>query len=282
MYNLNELRSIDLNIIILYLYNGIEDGTNERYNTRKYSLPSKNKIAITGYKWIDNLTGIGGFGAIDLVQYLQSSNLIDAIKILYNFNKKNSINLSNINQYTIKNVKIPESCDYTWSYVKSYLINNRKLPEFLLNKLYSNKLIWSDKKRNCIFPRDLRSGAYLRGTIPGSKFKMTIGLNGMPYVIPGNELIIITEAPIDGISLKYYYPNAKIISTGGRIGFDKIKPYISNNLKIYLAQDNDIAGDNQAEKLKSLINNNVERLRPIYGLKDWNEVLIYEFNKKNN
>jgi hypothetical protein len=90
------------------------------------------------------------------------------------------------------------------------------IPEYLVNKLYDQSLLWSDYKKSCLFPRDLKTGVFLRWTLPGKAFKMTTKTNGRAYVIPGDGLIIITEAPIDAISLKYYYQTATILATGGR------------------------------------------------------------------
>jgi hypothetical protein len=262
------------------LYNAIEIVDKRSFNTRHYLLPSNNKIAITGYKWIDNTTSIGGCGAIDLVMYLDSISLRDAAQLIQSICSKE--NFSNHTQLLkTEKYNIPQPCISTWQFVKHYLLNIRYIPEYLINDLHSKSLLWSDEKQNCVFPRDRGTGAFLRGTLSSTTaFKQTIGQNGLPYVIPGDNLVIISEAPIDAISLKYYNPLATILATGGQIGFNKLEPYIINAYKVLLAQDNDAPGDHQAKKIASLINNKVERLRPIYNLKDWNEVL--KIDMKNN
>jgi hypothetical protein len=286
-YDFKTLRELNINNVIINIYNASEYRTNESNTTRQYLLPSGQKIAVTGSKWIDNTTNTGGIGSIDLVIYLNSLSLMKAAEILDNYSNSSIktetsvINLINDNKPQ-KNT-IPDSCQHTWSHVKAYLVNYRKIPEYLVNSLHDKRLLWSDNRYNCVFPRDLNSGAYLRGTRPDVPFKMTIGTNGRPYVIPGNdnkELLIITEAPIDGISLKYYYPEATIISTGGRIGFDKISPYLFNVTKVLLAQDNDKAGREQADIIMYYMPNNYlwERIFPPNDFKDWNEALKYDFS----
>lgn len=277
--NYKKLREIDLNIIMKYVFNAIEVGTKDYYNTRQYLTKTDNKIAVTGLKWIDNTTNIGGIGALDLVIYLNNMALSEASDLLNNISDIKQFNTDII----ISNYKteVPKPCESTWNYVKFYLTKTRQIPEFIINNLYKKGLIWSDKRKNCVFPRDLNSGAYIRGIQPTKKFKMSLGINGRPFVIPGNDIIIITEAPIDAISLKFYNPKAKILATGGRLGFDKIKSYIINSNKVLLAQDNDKSGDEQARILDNKINIKTERLRPLYNLKDWNEVLqhdLYDLN----
>jgi hypothetical protein len=271
-FNYAQLRNINLDEVLVLLYNAVELVHKRSSETRHYMLHSNAKIAITGYKWIDNTSGVGGGGAIDLVMYIDSLSLNDAAEKLESIN--NIIPLSYNTTVNINNkLYIPLSCDNTWNFINHYLTTIRLIPEFLVNYLRKNLLLWSDKNRNCVFPRDLGTGAFLRGTLIGKPFKLTIGKNGRPYHIPGDNLVIITEAPIDAISLKYYYPTATILATGGHIGFDKIEPYVINAFKVFLAQDNDEAGDQQANKIQSIIKNNVERLRPPNKFKDWNEFL---------
>jgi hypothetical protein len=207
--------------------------------------------------------------------HVNSVSLYEAAESLEKLSNivSNSDNLTN-NFYNSQTI-LPVPCSETWNSVKYYLTYIRKIPENIINQLHNDSLLWSDKNKNCVFPRDLGTGAYLRGTLSGFSFKRTLGINGRPYVIPGENMKIITEAPIDAISLRYYYPKATIIATGGRIGFDKILPYLENNDIILLAHDNDKAGDSQAAAMKKNFNH-AERLRPFYNFKDWNEVLQFE------
>jgi hypothetical protein len=275
-FDFNKLREISLCFVLIVLYKAIEVETNHLHVTRKFNLISGHKIAVTDHKWIDNTTHFGGYGALDLVIYLSSVSLNDAAQYLESIDGL-SIDNEKFKCTDFKSTNIPAHSKGTWSFVKTYLTDVRKIPESLINIMHAKSLIWSDKNRNCVFPRDLNSGAYLRGTLPGIPFKLTIGRNGRPYVIPGDDLIIITEAPIDAISLKYYYPTATVLATGGRIGFDKIEPYLTNASKVLFAQDNDPAGEEQARNFNKVIKIESERLLPKYNLKDWNDVLKFDF-----
>ncbi|MDR0354943.1 MAG: DUF3991 and toprim domain-containing protein [Deltaproteobacteria bacterium] len=277
-HNYKSLREIDLSMVMLELFNAVEIDSKPSYATRKFRLGSKKNIATTGLKWIDNTDNKGGFGALDLVMHVTSKSLENAACILERFICQGTSDVidRHIEQ---NNCSMPDPCKNTWLSVKNYLIKNRCIPEHVINTLHSESLIWSDKNRNCVFPRDLNSGAYLRGTLPGIPFKMTIGKNGRPYVIRGDKEIIITEAPIDAISLMCYFPAATILATGGRLGFDKIEPYLVRAKKAFLAQDNDNAGEQQANNLKRCIKIQTERLLPRHNLKDWNEVLIFEVGR---
>jgi hypothetical protein len=280
-YNFKTLRSLDLNFVIQTLLKGEEKDTKETYQTRKYIVAPDHKIAVTGLKWFDNTRSIGGFGAIDLVMHVMSTTLLDSAELLSNL--KGNANIQNIEKINkIDSYKIPNKCERTWPRVKNYLKNIRYIPENIIDKLYNDSLVWSDENNNCVFPRDLNSGAFLRGTNQRIQYKRTIGIEGRPYVIPGGNLIIITEGPIDAISLKYYFNTATMLATGGLLGFNKIKPYLHNAKKVLLAHDNDDSGDLQAKNLLSKINGKGERLRPLNNFKDWNEVLKHEFRDKLN
>jgi hypothetical protein len=274
-FNFSVLRNIDLHVVIKKLYTYTDILSKNSINTKHYQLPNNKKIAITGSKWIDNTTKQGGIGAIDLVMYIESISLREAAEkletIQYINDKVNVQLLKNNNEFVI-----PLPCDETWTFVNYYLTKIRFIPETIVNDLFNQKLVWSDKNKNCVFPRDLNSGAFLRGTLPNKPFKLSIGKNGNPYVIPGDKLVIITEAPIDAISLKYYYPNATIIATGGIIGLDKLEQYLKNAIKVLLAQDNDNGGNYQASRISKIINTNVERLCPPTNFKDWNDYLKFD------
>jgi hypothetical protein len=273
------LRQIDLNSILTQYYKGVEYETKPTHNTRKYLLPSGQKVAVTGLKWIENNSSHGGVGALDLIIFLNSVPLLEAAELLYKFQNHYNATSSKKDTVQLQSVtNIPIPCLHTWEKVKYYLTNIRKIPLMLINELYNRNLIWSDSRYNCVFPRDLNSGAYLRGTNPNIPFKSTIGVNGMPYHIPGSDVLIITEAPIDSVSLKYYYPNATVIATGGRIGIDKIQRYLIDSKLVLLAHDNDMAGDLQANFISKTLKLQYDRLRPLHNLKDWNEVLINDSN----
>lgn len=276
-YDLKTLRNINLVYVLVTLYNAIEIIAKKSINTVHYLLGSNQKIAVTGSKWIDNTTGYGGIGAIDLVVYLDSISMMEAAQKLYNINTSNVIK-NNIkdNNSNNKNFIMPKACNETWNFVKYYLEKIRFIPSYYIDYLHQKSLLWSDERNNCVFPRDLNSGVFLRGTVPGKPFKLTLGNNGRPYIIPGDNLVIITEAPIDAISLRYYNQTATILATGGRTGFNKIEPYLCKASKVLLAQDNDKAGDEQALLISKNLNILSGRLRPLYNLKDWNDVLKYD------
>jgi hypothetical protein len=275
-YNWDKLRNTDLNSVLTDLCHATEKGSRPGNNSRQFVTPQNHKIGVTGALWIDNSTQKGGHGAIDLLMYVKSINNREAAKLLNNFNPPLLNNIVNDNNQIV-DYTIPDPCELTWSHVKHYLSIERKIPTMIIDDLHNKSLIWSDKNKNCVFPRNHNSGAFLRGTLVYKPFKLTIGKDGEPYIIPGNNLFIITEAPIDALSLKYYYYNATIISTGGRIGNHKILPYIANASEVYLAHDNDQSGNEQANNLYKMITCKVNRVIPPYNLKDWNEVLQYIF-----
>jgi hypothetical protein len=131
-YNYKQLREIDLNIIVAQIFNATEIETKEYYNTRKYLIYPDTKIAITGSKWIDNITKIGGYGALDLLIYINKISILEAAKLLDNLNLTNITSISVIDY----KITIPEPCIDTWDIVKLYLTNIRKIPEHIINNLH--------------------------------------------------------------------------------------------------------------------------------------------------
>ncbi len=96
--------------------------------------------------------------------------------------------------------------------------------------------------------------------------------------------LIITEAPIDGLSVAALLPtvndlhsdlppNVAIMALGGEAGFDPRQ--LQGHTRILCATDNDPAGERFAAAIRAATRKGqtVERIRPPAGTKDWNQVL---------
>ena len=102
---------------------------------------------------------------------------------------------------------------------------------------------------------------------------LKLGVYGTPEALQG-ELLVITEAPLDALSL--FQVGVSAIALCGTNAPSWL-PQVAAFKRVALAFDADDAGDQAAEKLAPLLRSfgaTVERWRPPAAAKDWNEVLI--------
>ena len=285
----DQLRGLDLPEVLTELYGAREtQDSKPTYKTRKFELADGGKLAVTGDLWIDNLTGKGGKGAINMVMHLSGygqSGYKQAIRELAEVfgpggaQKAVTRHISDslphqakvITEQAIKEpLQLPPPCPETWHRVRGYLTGERKLPERLVDAAHARGLVYSDRRGNCVFPCDKESGAFIRGT--GTQpFKRTMGQGHLPYSLRGTDnKVIVTESAIDALTLKTMHPTSVIIATGGNMPLERLKPYLAGK-EIYLAHDKDKGGEIQAARIREQYPD-AQRLTPPQG-KDWNAYL---------
>lgn len=157
--------------------------------------------------------------------------------------------------------------------VKAYLVEVRKLPARIIDKLISSGKIYADKFSNACFRTDDSGGVELRGTRDGQKWR---GQHGQKtgFTVVGNPLkVAIVESSIEAISLNAI-DGMTAVSVGGtnpRRALEIAREYHGKGATVYAAQNADKSGDDDAARLIKALNV-VERLRPPKG-QDWNDVL---------
>jgi hypothetical protein len=175
--------------------------------------------------------------------------------------------------------------------VFSYLTKTRGLPKSMVLNLIDKKLLYQDKRGNCVFPcydpSGLARGAILRGTLTGKSFKGRAKNSNVKYgwsIVPQNaaNMLIVTEAPIDALSFVTIYKdklkgNECILALGG-LFVESLKQFLesySNVNKIVLAVDNDAPASEFISKVKANLGSEYKiiEVRP-KNKKDWNEVLL--------
>lgn len=285
----DQLRGLDLPEVLAKLYGAREaQDSKPSYKTRKFELPDGSKVAATGELWIDNASGKGGKGAINLVMHLSGygqdqykqavRDLADAFgtdgatrAVTRHLSESVPTQAERITEQAIKEpVQMPPPCPDTWRRARDYLTNKRRLPAQLVDAAHAKGLVYSDRRGNCVFPCDRESGAFLRGTGP-QPFKRTVGQGHLPYSLKGTDnKVFVTESAIDALTLKIHNPASAVIATGGNMPLERLKPYLVGK-EIYLAQDKDAAGNAQAERLRAAYPD-AQRITPPTG-KDWNEHL---------
>ncbi len=175
--------------------------------------------------------------------------------------------------------------------VFAYLNKTRGLPAELINNLIDDDLIYQDKRNNCVFPcfdkTGQAKGAILRGTLTDKTFKGRAKNSDVDYgwlLTPKEKAkkVIITEAPIDAMSLVSLYSNTSIrsnyiLALGGLFikALEKFLESCPDVDTIILAVDNDAHGSDFVNKVKSSLGLNYQiiEFRPRYT-KDWNEELL--------
>jgi len=175
--------------------------------------------------------------------------------------------------------------------VFSYLTKTRGLQKSIIIDLIDKKLLYQDKRGNCVFPCYDQSaqprGAILRGTLTDKPFKGRAKNSDVKFgwsLIPKSDAsaVIVTEAPIDALSLVTIYKdkpigNKCILALGG-LFLESLKKFLesySNVNKIVLAVDNDAPASEFISKVKANLGleYKIVEVRP-KNKKDWNEVLL--------
>ena len=285
----DQLRGLDLPEVLTKLYGAKEaHDSKPSYKSRKFELADGGKVATTGDLWVDNISGKGGKGAINLVMHLSGyeqgqykqavRELAEAfgssgaqLAVTRHINDTVPQQAAEFTEQAMKEpVQLPQPCPETWCRVHRYLTQERKLPDRLVEAAHAKGLIYSDRRGNCVFPCDKESGAFIRGT-GAQSFKRTMGQGHLPYALKGTDnKIIVTESAIDALTLKTMHPMSAVIATGGNMALERLKPYLGGKT-VYLAHDKDKAGENQAARIKESYPE-AQRLTPPQG-KDWNEYL---------
>lgn len=262
-------------------------------------------ISITGSKFYDWKAMKGGGGSIDLVMQVNECDFKDAVVWLSDrFGEGAAIEAVTRRVREIikteSEVKfVPPAVDESkWSGVRGYLTRQRKLPSSLVDRLHESGLIYADRRQNAVFLRRTMdqskvTGASLRGTAGANNtFK---GLargskrsQGWFYFEQGEQSadsikrVVLVESPIDAMSLavlertdsrKTLYLSA---DGAGQLPLE----FLRSVEEVAIAFDNDAAGEEMAEKIKSEL---PEAVRKTPKSVDWNQDLVNAFDwGKNN
>lgn len=183
--------------------------------------------------------------------------------------------------------RLPPRCESNERII-SYLTEERKLPKDLVEEFIASGLIYEDAKHhNVVFVGKDINGisryAHCRGTV--DKFRMSVAGSdksyGFCYRGKVTELYVF-EAPIDMLSHIALYPagwrERSYLSLGG-VSSKALERFLSECKDIesvFIATDNDEAGNNAAEKIAELIPKEISVYRFLPQAKDWNEDLINE------
>lgn len=251
---------------------------------REYRWKNHDSLTIKGNKWFRHSQNKGGY-PVDFVMEFYNKTFPEAMQMLIG---EEAIEI-NVEPTPKAEFKLPLRCNSNERIIK-YLTEERKLPKDLVEEFIADGLIYEDAMHhNVVFVGKDINGipryAHCRGT--SDKFRMdVVGSDkffGFCYRGKGNELFVF-EAPIDLLSHIALYPAGwrehSYLSLGG-VSPKALERFLSerkNIESIYIATDNDEAGNNAAEKLAELIPQEISVYRFLPQAKDWNEDLINERN----
>lgn len=242
------------------------------------------QLTVKGNKWFRHSQSKGGY-PIDFVMEFYNKTFPEAMQMLIG---EEAIEIA-VESTPKTEFRLPPRCETNDRIIK-YLTEERKLPKDLVEEFIASGLIYEDAKHhNVVFVGKDTNGIprYAHRRETSDKFRMDVTGSdksfGFCYRGKGKELFVF-EAPIDMLSHIALYPagwrERSYLSLGG-VSAKALERFLSECQdieSIYIATDNDQAGNNAAEKLAELISKEKSVYRFLPHEKDWNEDLINERN----
>jgi len=234
-------------------------------------------LSVNGAKFINWNQDRGGGGAIDLAMHLNAFDFKSAIQWLAQ--RFPNPHAPAPTPPSKPQLAIPPPDAGRLIGVKRYLIEQRRLPNTLLDPLVQTGRLYADHKANAVFlllgKEDQPVGAELRGTLGASWRGLAPGSRkDLGYFSVGpaqSQKAVLCESAIDTISCAALYPDRLCLSTAGaRPNPAWLVPLLAQGLRLYCGFDADPTGDHMAKTMIA-IHPTVQRLRP--PRHDWNDVL---------
>lgn len=292
----DEVRDADLEVVAANL--GLEL---DRYDKHKWR-DSDHIISISGPLFMDWLVDQGGRGAIDLVMHVQEVEFKEAVEWLSG--RDLSQRPVSIGTYTYTEereprlLEMPAANGHRWDAVRDYLVETRKLPAALVDRLHERGLIFADDHQNAVFVRhSLTANTWKRGEVTGASLRGTWGADNHYHgLAPGSardqgwfwigagsgpvQRVLLTESPVDAMSLAVLDKERRsqtgvtiyLSSDGsGGVPTKALNAIFEQNGRVIAAFDGDRAGELMAWRLAESLPG-LERMGPVTG-KDWNALL---------
>ena len=158
-----------------------------------------------GFSW--NSRNISGSDAIDFLRNVENKSFREAMEIILYGSFSTEIQ-SEICKPTQNRLILPEPTTAKFSRLYDYLCNERKISEDVVNDFIESKMLYQDKKGNCIFVGFDGNGTErfgtIRGTSPTRKYRADCKNSDKHYAFKqlgkDTKRIYIFEAPIDLMS----------------------------------------------------------------------------------
>ncbi|MEL7332881.1 MAG: strawberry notch C-terminal domain-containing protein, partial [Cyanobacteria bacterium J06560_2] len=179
----DEIREADLEGVAIEL--GLERDLHDKHKWRD----GDHIISISDRLFMDWLADKGGGGAIDLVMHVQECDFKTAIEWLSgrDFSQPVVIAPQQPGSKEPRPLAMPMANEQRWAAVQKYLVETRKLPLVLVERLHEKGLIYADEFQNAVFVRhSLADGQWHRGDVTGASLRGTWGeKNSFRGMAPG-------------------------------------------------------------------------------------------------
>lgn len=251
----------------------------------EYRWERYDSLTVKGNKWFRHSQNKGGY-PVDFVMEFFDKTFPEAVQMLIG---EEAVAECVVEPALKAEFQLPPHSKSNVRMMK-YLPEERKLLQELIERFVADGLIYEDAKHhNVVFVGTDANGipryAHCKGT--SDKFRMDVAGSdksyGFCYRGKGTERYVF-EAPIDLLSHIALYPagweDHSYLSLGG-VSPKALEHFLSERKdieSIFVATDNDEAGNNAAEKLAELIPREISVYRFLPNAKDWNEELINERN----
>ena len=251
----------------------------------EYRWERYDSLTVKGNKWFRHSQNKGGY-PVDFVMEFFDKTFPEAVQMLIG---EEAVAECVVEPAIKAEFQLPPHSKSNVRMMK-YLTEERKLLQELIERFVADGLIYEDAKHhNVVFVGTDANGipryAHCKGT--SDKFRMDVAGSdksyGFCYRGKGTERYVF-EAPIDLLSHIALYPagweDHSYLSLGG-VSPKALEHFLSERKdieSIFVATDNDEAGNNAAEKLAELIPREISVYRFLPNAKDWNEELINERN----
>ena len=249
----------------------------DRYDKRRWHT-STGVLSVTGAKFMNWNSNVGGGGAIDLVMHLNHLDFKAAVDWLaHHF--PGGVPWEPVAPTLPLPLKLPLPDPGQLGRVKHYLVAQRRIASALIEPLIRSGSLYADARANAVFlllgKQNLPVGAELRGTTerrwrglaPGSQ--KDLGFFSLPT--EARPTLILCESAIDALSCFALHPQHRCLSTAGARPSPRwLAPLLNQGCEIYCGFDADPTGEDMARAMIAL-HPAVKRLRP--SRHDWNDVL---------
>ncbi|MGG6240971.1 DUF6908 domain-containing protein [Nodosilinea sp. AN01ver1] len=270
----DEVRGADLEDVAAHL--GLECDRHDKHKWRN----GDHIISISGPLFMDWLADSGGRGAIDLVMHVQGAEFKQAVEWLsgrdLSQRPTHVATYAQTKEREPRVLEMPATNEHRWTGVREYLVETRKLPAVLVDRLHERGLIFADDHQNAVFLRhQLQAQTWSRGEVIGASLRGTWGdENYFHGLAPGSarnrgwfwigtgqgpvNRVLLVESPIDAMSLamldRAQRGSAGVaiyLSTDGSGGVpvEALKTVLRSGGMVAAAFDADVAGEVMAWRM---------------------------------
>ncbi|MEO1390284.1 MAG: strawberry notch C-terminal domain-containing protein [Cyanobacteria bacterium J06634_6] len=294
----DEVREADLEGVAAEL--GLE---RERHDKHKWR-DGDHIISISDRLFMDWLADKGGGGAIDLVMHVRECDFKAAVEWLSGRHFPAPVeSVSPMAEASEPSepqpLVMPSANARRWAAVQNYLVEKRKLPLMLVERLHERGLIYADDFQNAVFVRhEMAGGQWRRGEVTGASLRGTWS-EAHPFrgMVPGTvrskgwfwlgtgrgqiSRVLLTESPIDAMSLAVIDKQNRSqngvtiylsVDGVGAAPLEALRKIIQKGGRLGLAFDADKPGELMAWRVAQQVAF-AERIFQAKG-KDWNEQLM--------